>query len=270
MGTTTKAGLSRRGMLRIAVASTAQLTLGFHLPLLQASAQPAAKLLDPNAWLRIESDGSTVVLMCQTEMGQGISTGLAAVLCDELGGDWNKVRFEFVAGRPDYWHPIVYTQEQLTAGSRSMQAFFSVMRSAGALGRHLLIGAAASRWGVPADRCIAADGYVTHDGRRLGFGELSAGAAALPLPATAPPLKDPGEWTLIGKPLRRLDAKLKVTGAAVFGIDVKVPGMLHAAIRHAPVFGATVDHFDPAPALRLPGVHAVEALPGAVGVTYCS
>ena len=263
---TSLANPSRRAALKAAAGTAALFTLGFRLPAAHAQVDPGPRTPEPDAWLRVERDGTLVVLICQTEMGQGISTGLSAALCEEMDADWSKVRFEFATGRPAYWNPIIYSQEQITGGSRSTQGFFTVMRRAGAIARSMMLSAAAARWGVPADQCRVADGVVTHGDKRASYGELSEQAAGMPLPSPEPTLKKSQDWKLIGKPLKRLDTHLKIDGSAVFGIDVKVPGMLHGTVRHAPVLGSEAAHVDDAAARAQSGVRAVVKVPGGVGV----
>lgn len=258
----TPADPGRRQFLQAGATVSAAWVLEFALPGGEAHAQPS---FAPGAFLRIGADDSLTVLIGQTEMGQGISTGLAMALAEELEADWSKIRFEFATGRPEYFNRALLPTDQVTGGSRSMQAFFEPMRKAGAAAREMLKAAAAARWGVPAGECAAENGGIVHraTGRRLPFGALIAEAARQPVPSDLP-LKPRSQFRVIGQSLRRLDCAQKCDGSALFGIDAKVPGMAHAAVRHAPVLGAQVQRFDAATALAQPGVIAVVPLPGAI------
>src|SRR5213076_3156919 len=155
--------------------------------------------------------------------------------------------------------------DQFTVGSRSVRSGFEPLRKAGAAAREMLIGAAALTWNVPRDACRARNGMVEHvpTGRRLGYGELAARAATLPVPAD-PPLKSPSEFRLLGASMPRVDTPDKVSGAAVFGMDVRVPGMVYAAVARCPVFGGRVK--GSAPALAVPGVQRVVQISSGVAV----
>lgn len=260
-------GLSRRGFLACSAGAATLLVVGADLAGCASSPGASPLLFKPNVWVTVSSDGGVRVAISQAEMGQGITTGLSQAVADELGADWQRIAFDFADGAVEFIHPQLYKGEQITGGSRSMGAFWVPMRTAAAAAREMLVAAAAERWRVPATECKAHDGIVTHasTGRKMPFSDLVERAASLPVPAT-PRLKTPAEFTLIGKSLPRLDAKLKATGQAVFGIDVARPGMLYAAVRHAPVYGAEVESFDDSRSRGMPGVRAVVKLPGAIGV----
>lgn len=219
----------------------------------------------PNPWVRVGLDGALTVIIDKSEMGQGIQTSLAMIVAEELDAEWSRVRTEFAPADPAYANVIYGIQ--VTAGSTSVRGGYPVLRTAGAAARQMLIQAAAALWGVDPSTCRTEAGEVIHDptGQRLGYGALVEDAAALPVPQS-PPLKDPGQFTLIGHSPRRLDDPDKVTGATVFGIDVKLPGMLTAVVVRSPVFGGTVAGFDASAALVLPGVHGVHAIGAGVAV----
>ncbi len=248
-----------------------------------------------NGWLRIGRDGRVTVMVPKSEMGQGVLTGLAMVLADELDADWAQVRVEHpppdaiynnlatvVDGLP--FHPddeglvrrlagrvVARTMREVgvmvTGGSSSLKDLWQPMREAGASARAMLIGAAASQWGVPASELRVERGRVTHaSGRSAGFGELVEAAATLPLPG-AVTLKTPSQFTLIGRPLPRLEAPAKVDGSAGFGLDVRVPGMLYATVAMCPTLGGRVLSFDAQAALASPGVKRVLAVDGHAGGT---
>jgi isoquinoline 1-oxidoreductase beta subunit len=254
-----------------------------------------------NAFLRIGSDESVTVLLAHSEMGQGIWTTLPMLVNEELDADWSRFRVEHAPAAAPYHHTVFPVQ--MTGGSTTTWSEFDRYRQVGAVTRALLIAAAAERWGVAPGECSTANGYVLWDGgahgkpgaassagaagasktagaskaadaagaagtagsRRASYGSLAAAAAKLPQPASVP-LKPPGDWKVIGKPTRRLDTPEKITGRAVFGLDVRLPGMLTAVVAHPPTFGGKVKRFDPAAARAVPGVRAVFEVPSGVAV----
>jgi isoquinoline 1-oxidoreductase beta subunit len=248
-----------------------------------------------NGWLRIGLDGGVTVMVPKSEMGQGVLTGLAMVLADELDADWARVRVEHppldaiynnlatvVDGLP--FHPddqglvkrlagrmTARTMREIglmmTGGSSSMKDLWLPMREAGASARAMLVAAAAAQWGVPAAELRVDAGRVHHpSGRSAGFGELAEAAAKLPLPG-AVALKTPAQFKLIGQPLPRLEARAKSTGSAGFGIDVLRPGMLYATVTMCPTLGGRVASFDGQAAMASPGVKKVLAVDGYAGGT---
>ena len=216
-----------------------------------------------SVFLAIAPDGMVHVTGPQSEMGQGTHDGLAKILAEELGADWDSVQIHLPSGDDGFRHPV--TRRHRTAGSDSISSYGDVMRRAGATAREMLIGAAADGWGVPAEQCLAAGSVVTHgpSGRRSGFGALAALALARPVPSS-PSFKDRAQYTLVGRTIRRKDASLKVTGRAVFGLDVRQPGMLYAALCRSPTVVGRVTAFSREAALALPGV--VDAYPVSDGI----
>jgi isoquinoline 1-oxidoreductase beta subunit len=264
-------GLSRRLFLQSAALAGGGFLLGYALP------SPAAELVGaagvaPHAnefalspWVRITPDNLVTIVVSQTEIGQGISTTLPAILADELGADWDAVRLETAPFAPAYRNPE--RKWMFTGNSESVQAFHDLMRMMGAAAREMLVNAAASRWNVPSTTCRTAKGFVLHEpsGRRASFGELAADAAKLPPPAN-PTRKPDSELTLIGRALPRVDVAAKSDGSARFGIDVSVPGMLAAAVRTAPTLGGRLKSVDREAIGHLPGVRAVVPLENGVAV----
>jgi isoquinoline 1-oxidoreductase beta subunit len=266
-GGSSEPGLSRRGLLRTGAALGGGLLLSIGLPL-PATRAAAANPQDfrPSAFVRIGRDGSVTLTIPQVEMGQGVYTALAMLVAEELDVDLAQVRVEHApADDSRFANPLVGIQ--FTGGSTSVRAFFVPLRQAGAAAREMLIAAAADRWRVDPAGCHTESGGVVHgpSGRRLGYGDLVDAAAGLPVPAEVR-LKDPSAFRLVGTPAKRLDAAGKVNGTAVYGIDVKVPGMKIATVAASPVFGGTVRAFDEAAALRVAGVRRVVALDDAVAV----
>lgn len=218
-----------------------------------------------NAYLEIATDGTVTITCPQAEMGQGVHDGLSKILADELGADWSQVTIRLAMADDAYINPI--TRRHRTAASESVKIYFDLLRRLGAGAREMLVTVAATRWGVDPAECRVERSTVIHDAskRQFAFGELAAEAAALPVPSE-PRLKDPKEFTLIGRSLQRKDTPPKVDGSAVFGIDVRLPGMLHAALRRAPAVVARQRSFSPASALAMPGVVDVFAVADGVAV----
>src|SRR6184192_3065582 len=240
------------------VQTSAGLVITFYLPTRHAAARvdAAEGEFAPNAWLRVGTDGIVTLTVDKAEMGQGSQTGLAMILAEELDADWATVRLGPVPENPAGW-----SRRMSTGGSTAIRASWEPLRKAGAAAREMLLDAAASTWDVDRASCRAERGAVVHASskRRLTYGKLVAKAAQLPVPKD-PPLKDPKDFRLLGTRTPRLDTPAKVDGSAVFGIDVKVPGMLVASIERCPVFGGTLKSNDATKAEAVPGVRAVVAL----------
>ena len=258
--------LSRRSFVASVAALGGGLALGFNLPTGAGPAQAAAGTAEVNAWVVIQPDDAVVIRVARSEMGQGITTSLPMLVAEELECDWNKVRAEFPTADENLRRHRAWG-DMSTGGSRSVRGSQEYLRKAGAAAREMLVAAAAQRWNVPAAECQAAKSVITHkpSGRILRFGEVAEAAAKLPLPAE-PKLKDPKHWTLVGTPQKRLDTMDKVTGKPIFGIDVRVPNMLYAAIVQCPVFGGAPKSYDEAKIRGLKGVRQVVSLPNAVAV----
>ena len=262
-----QSAISRRSLLGGGLAGG--FLLAFHLPTYGASepAQGGTKgKFAPNAFIRIDPAGKTTLVMPQVEMGQGVYTSVPMILAEELDADYQQIVLEHAPPNDKlYGNPVFGIQA--TGNSNSIRAFWKPLREAGAAARAMLIQAAAQQWKVDPASCTAADGQVRHigSGRKLGFGTL-AGAASKLAPPKNPPLKDPKDFTLIGKSLKRLDTPRKVDGGVVYGIDVMLPGMRFATLAASPVFGGKVGHVDPGPANRIPGVRKVVVLDDMVAV----
>ena len=264
--------LERRDFLKISVAASGGLLIGFRFPGISAlaSAQSSseqhasATTFMPNAFVRIGTDERITVIVNHSEMGQGVYTSLPMLLADELDADWTKVGFEAAPVDPKYNHPAFGIQ--MTGGSSSVYSGMQQFREAGAAARSMLIAAAAQQWNVDASTCRTESGAVYNKkGQKLTYGGLATAAAKLPPPEHVQ-LKDPKTFKLIGKPIKRLDTPEKLNGEAVFGIDVKLPGMLTAVIARPPIFGATMKSFDDSRARSMPGVKKIVAIPAGVAV----
>ncbi|HEY4368663.1 MAG TPA: xanthine dehydrogenase family protein molybdopterin-binding subunit [Steroidobacteraceae bacterium] len=253
--------INRRDVLK----ASAALTVAFWLPRGAAAARTGAQVaagttLEPNAFVRIGSDDTVTVFAKHLEMGQGVYTGLATIVAEELDADWKNIRVEGAPADAKLYNNLAFGPMQGTGGSSSISNSYDQLRKAGATARALLVSAAAQRWGVSAGEVSVSRGKVEHktSGKSAHFGELVADAAKLPVPPDVP-LKDPATFTLIGKDAARLDSHGKSTGTATFTQDIKFPGMLIAAVIHAPLYGAKVKSFDGAKAKAIKGVKSVVA-----------
>ena len=210
-----------------------------------------------NAWVVIRPDDTVVIRIARSEMGQGSLTGLAQLVAEELECDWSKVTTEFPTPGESVVRKRVWGDFS-TGGSRGIRTSQDYVRKGGAAARVMLIQAAANEWKVPASECTAANSVITHtpSGRATSYGKVVEAAARLEPPADVK-LKDPKDWKLVGKGVKRLDTPDKTTGATVYGIDIKLPGMLNAAIKDCPVTGGTLKSFDEARIAGMKGVRKV-------------
>ena len=254
MGTPTT--VSRREFLETAAVTSAGLVIGFHFPASPRVPAAGAGPFAPNAWLSIGSDGVVTLTVDRVEMGQGSHTALAMIVADELDADWSRLRLGPMPENPAGW-----SREMVTGGSTSVRTSWDVLRKAGATAREMLVAAAALTWKVDRTQCRAERNAVVHEptGRRLVYGALAQQASTLPIPEN-PRLKDPSEFRLIATRVKRLETPAKVDGSAVFGIDVKVPGMLVASIERCPVFGGRLKAVNADKARGVPGVRHVVPL----------
>jgi isoquinoline 1-oxidoreductase subunit beta len=258
--------ITRRSFVASVAALGGGLALGFHLPTLSGAAEAAEGPAEINVWVVVQPDDTVVIRVARSEMGQGITTALPMLVAEELECDWSKVRAEFPTADENLRRNRAWG-DMSTGGSRSVRSSQDFLRKAGAAAREMLVAAAAQRWNVAAAECVTAKSVITHkpSGRTLRFGEVAEAASKLPPPAE-PRLKDPKDWTLVGTPQKRLDTIDKVTGKPMFGIDVRVPNMLYAAIVQCPVFAGTPKSYDEAKIQSLKGVRRVVPLPNAVAV----
>ena len=247
--------LSRRHFLGAAAATTGSLVVGFHIP---ATSQPVvADLREVNAWVVIKPDDTVVIRIARSEMGQGTLTGLAQLVAEELDCDWAKVTTEYPTPATNLARNRVWGNFS-TGGSRGVRESNDYVRKGGATARVMLVQAAADEWKVPAAECSAAASVITHkpSGRKTTYGKVAAAAAKL-TPPTEVALKDPKDWKIAGQPLKRLDTAAKLDGSQVFGMDIKMPGMLNAAVKDCPVFGGKIKSFNAAAISSKPGVKKV-------------
>src|SRR6202040_359702 len=231
--------LSRRSFLTAAIAGGG-LSLGMRVPFGLAEAQAADAAPEVNAWVVIRPDDTVVIRIARSEMGQGTLTGLAQLVAEELECDWSKVTTEFPTPGQNLARKRVWGNFS-TGGSRGIRGSHEYVRQGGAAAREMLIQAAANEWKVPASECGAANSVITHkaSGRTTTFGKVAEAAAKLEAPKDIK-LKDPKDWKIAGKGVKRLDTHDKLTGQQVYGIDIKMPGMLVATIKDTPVNGGKI------------------------------
>src|SRR5580698_9862760 len=245
--------------------------LAFRLPV-RAFNEPVQPLdqtggkLAPNAFIRIDQSGKTTLVMPQVEMGQGVYTSIPMILAEELDADFSQLTLEHAPPSDKlYGNPLFGIQA--TGNSNSVRAWWKPLRTAAANARAMLVQAAAQQWQVDVASCTTANSEVMHkaSGRRLSYGALAL-AASSEVPPKDVPLKDPGDFVLIGKPLKRLDTPDKVNGKAVYGIDAFLPDMKFATLRKCPVFGGKVAKVDDSAARKIPGVRKIVVLDDLVAV----
>jgi isoquinoline 1-oxidoreductase subunit beta len=262
------ARMQRREFLKAGAALGGGLLISLYVPEFVPAARAADSAVKPvalNAFVRIGSDESVTVISNHSEMGQGIYTSLPMLLNEELEADWARVRVESSPVEAVYNHTVFGLM--MTGGSTTTNSEYDRFRKMGAMARIMLITAAAQSWNVDPQTCHPAKGYVIHtpSGRRASYGSLADAASRIAPPKDIP-LKDPKDFTLVGKPVRRLDTPSKTNGTAQFGLDVYIPGMLTAVVARAPVFGGKVISFNADAAKAIPGVVNVVQVPSGVAV----
>jgi len=249
--------VSRRSFVTVVAGAGAGLLLGIRIDSARAFAHGRRRVPEwaPNAFLRISESGVVTIVVAKAEMGQGVFTSLPMIVAEDLDADWETVRIEQSPARAPY--------DTTTGGSGSVTDSWLPLRQAGAVARAMLVAAAAAEWNVALNECTTEPGVVVHaaTNRRLTYGALATKAGALPLPDVATiPLKTPENFRLVGKPLVRRDAAAKGDGSAIYGIDVKVPGMLVASVARCPVYDGTLAHVDDTKARAVRGVRKIVTL----------
>jgi len=260
-----RVNVSRREFLIHSTAIGAGFALGMYIPKTDNTAMAAeqaavGEVPEVNAWVVIKPDDTVVIRIARSEMGQGTLTGLAQLVAEELECDWAKVTTEYPTPGQSLARDRVWGSFS-TGGSQGIRGSHQYVRKGGAVARQMLIEAAADDWGVDIEECRAVNSVITHvpSGRTTTFGKVATAAADL-IPPLEVELKDPKDWKLIGKPVKRLDTVDKLTGKQVFGADLQLPGMLNAAIKACPVFGGKLRSFDADKVRSMPGVQAVVAV----------
>jgi isoquinoline 1-oxidoreductase beta subunit len=253
--------LSRRAFIVGTAAASGGLAIGMRLPLGAgtAAANTADAGAEINAWVVVKPDDTCVIRIARSEMGQGTLTGLAQLVAEELECDWKKVATDSITPGQNLARQRVWG-EMGTGGSRGIRTSQDYVRRGGAVARVMLLQAAADQWSVPVAELSVSDGIITHaaSGRRTSYGKVADAAAKLTPPdPKSLTLKDPKSWKIAGKPLPRLDTADKLNGSKVYAIDLKLPGMLHAAVKACPVFGGKLVSFDDSKVSGRPGVRRV-------------
>ncbi|PYM27831.1 MAG: aldehyde dehydrogenase [Candidatus Rokuibacteriota bacterium] len=259
--------LNRRSFVIGSAAAGAGLALGLKIPFGASVVRAQDGSPEVNAWVVIRPDDTVVIRIARSEMGQGTLTGLAQMVAEELECDWSKVKTEYPTPGQSVKRKRAWGDFS-TGGSRGIRDSHQYVREGGATARIMLIQAAANAWNVPASECSASNSVITHkpSGRKTTYGKVAEAAAKLTQPEK-PTLKDPTEWKLIGKSVKRLDTIDKLTGKQVYGFDLKLPGMLNASIKDCPVFGGKVKSYEAAKVTGMPGVrHVVKVGDSAVAV----
>src|SRR5882724_2043724 len=259
--------VSRRKFIVGTAAAGGGLALGFKLPFIGSAEAATAPGTEVNAWVVVKPDSTCVIRIARSEMGQGTLTGLAQMVAEELECDWSKVKTEYPTPGQSVKRKRAWGDFS-TGGSRGIRDSHQYVREGGATARIMLVQAAANAWNVPASECSAANSVITHrpSGRKTTYGKVAEAAAKLTQPEK-PTLKDPTEWKLIGKSVKRLDTIDKLTGKQVYGFDLTLPGMLNASIKDCPVFGGKVKSYEAAKVTGMPGVrHVVQVGESAVAV----
>ena len=251
------ARISRRDFVVASAAAGGGLALGLHVPFAEAQAQGADT--EVNAWVVIKPDDTTVIRIARTEMGQGTLTGLCQLVAEELECDWSKVTTDPITPGQNLARKRVWG-EMGTGGSRGIRMSQDYVRKGGAAARIMLMQAAADQLKVPVGELVVKDGVITHaaSNRSIRYGQVAAAAAKLTPPdPKSITLKDPKSWKIAGQPLKRLDTEPKLDGSKVYAIDVKLPGMLNAAVKQCPVYGGKLKSADEAKIANMPGVKKV-------------
>ncbi len=266
---TVKTEIDRRSFIKATLVAGGALVIESALPMRSRAEErfgvEVAAEFQPNAFIKIASDGKVTIVVGQAEMGQGVLTSLPQIVADELEVEWANVGFEHGPAGKEFANPMLGSQ--ITGGSSSVKAFFGPLRNSAASVREMLVGAAAGQWNVSPDTCRAVNGTVIHTAtkRIAKYGDLLAAAAKI-MPPANPKLKDPKDFKFIGKSVKRLDTPSKVNGTGIFGIDIKVPRMLSATIFRSPVFGGTIKSIDDTAAKAVKGVRHIVPLGYGVGV----
>ena len=261
-----KYSLSRRVFLKKSALTFTGLIIGFTYEPESSLAVKVENAEELGIWIRIAPDGSTTLIVPSSEMGQGVNTSLSMILAEELEADWQSVKTETAPVNSKYINPES-NSGQMTAGSSSVKGFWNPLRKAGAAVRLMLQKAAAQKWEIPIEECVAKSGYIyrKNSSQKLSYGELAEAAGKIDIPSD-PPLKNSKDYNLVGKSIKRIDIPSKTNGSAQFGIDVRLPEMMYATIRQSPVFGGEVLSYDEDAAKSIRGVKKVILIPNGIAV----
>jgi isoquinoline 1-oxidoreductase beta subunit len=247
----------RRSFIVGSAAAVGGLSVGFHIPFGDEAAAAADSVPEVNAWVVVKPDETVVIRIARSEMGQGTLTGLAQMTAEELDCQWSKVTYEFPTPGQNVARKRIWG-DFFTAGSQGIRSSNELVRKGGAAARMMLVAAAADQWKVPVGECAASDGTITHtpSSRTTTYGKVASAASKVE-PPTDIKLKDPKDWKIIGKGLKRLDTPDKTQGKTIYGIDIRLPGMLYASFKACPVNGGKIKSFDAAKITGRKGVKKV-------------
>jgi isoquinoline 1-oxidoreductase beta subunit len=261
-----KYSLTRRFFLKKSALTFTGLIIGFTYEPESSLAVKVENAEELGIWIRIAPDGSTTLIVPSSEMGQGVNTSLSMILAEELEADWQSVKTETAPVNSKYINPES-NSGQMTAGSSSVKGFWNPLRKAGAAVRLMLQKAAAQKWEIPIEECVAKSGYIyrKNSSQKLSYGELAEAAGKIDIPSD-PPLKNSKDYNLVGKSIKRIDIPSKTNGSAQFGIDVRLPEMMYATIRQSPVFGGEVLSYDEDAAKSIRGIKKVTLIPNGIAV----
>ena len=261
-----KYSVSRRVFLKKSALTFTGLFVGFTYEPESSLAAKVENAEELGIWIRIAPDGSTTLIVPSSEMGQGVNTSLSMILAEELEADWQSVKTETAPVNSKYINPES-NSGQMTAGSSSVKGFWNPLRKAGAAVRLMLQKAAAQKWKIPIEECVAKSGYIyrKNSSQKLSYGELAEAAGKIDIPSD-PPLKNSKDYNLVGRSIKRIDIPSKTNGSAQFGIDVRLPEMMYATIRQSPVFGGEVLSYDEDAAKSIRGVKKVILIPNGIAV----
>ena len=258
--------LKRRSFIKSSTLAATSLIIGFTYDPQKSLAAKTKIKNELGIWIRISSDDTITLIVPSSEMGQGVNTSLPMIIAEELDATWESIRTETAPANSDYKNPEGFGP-QITGGSNSVKGFWNLLQETGAAAREMLVKAAAQRWNVPLEECDTKLGNVIHKNtnKKLSYGKLAVAASKIEVPSS-PTKKSKEKYSLVGKSIQRIDVPEKVTGAAKFGIDIRLPEMLFATVRQSPIFGGDILSLDEVAAKAIRGVKAVVAVPNGIAV----
>jgi len=258
--------LKRRSFIKSSTLAATGLIIGFTYDPQKSLAAKTKIKNELGLWIRISSDDTITLIVPSSEMGQGVNTSLPMIIAEELDANWEGIRTETAPANSDYKNPEGFGAQN-TGSSNSVKGFWVLLQETGAAAREMLISAAAQRWNVPLEECDTKLGYVIHKNtnKKLSYGKLAVAASKIDIPSS-PTIKSKEKYSLVGKSIQRIDVPEKVTGAAKFGIDIRLPEMLFATVRQSPIFGGEILSLDKVAAKAIRGVKAVLPVPNGIAV----
>ena len=258
--------LKRRSFIKCSTLAATGLIIGFTYDPQKSLAAKTKIKNELGLWIRISSDDTITLIVPSSEMGQGVNTSLPMIIAEELDANWESIRTETAPANSDYKNPEGFGP-QITGGSNSVKGFWDLLQETGAAAREMLISAAAQRWNVPIEECDTKLGDVIHKNtnKKISYGKLAVAASKIDVPSR-PTIKSKEKYSLVGKSIQRIDVPEKVTGAAKFGIDIRLSEMLFATVRQSPIFGGEILSLDEVAAKAIRGVKAVVPVPNGIAV----